>query len=44
MEHVHNEHNKDKVRLLKAVMNMDQVEADLLIHDDICRFHLLLRG
>ncbi|CAE7239170.1 unnamed protein product [Symbiodinium sp. CCMP2592] len=38
VEHVQNENNKDKVRLLKAVMNMDQVEADLLIHDDICHF------
>ncbi|CAE7866195.1 unnamed protein product, partial [Symbiodinium necroappetens] len=38
VEHVQHENNKDKVRLLKAVMNMDQVEADLLIHDDICHF------
>ena len=38
IEHVQNENNLDKVRLLKGVMKMELVKADLLIHDDICHF------
>ena len=38
VEHIQNECNKDKVRLLKTVMHMPGIHADLLIHDDICHF------
>ena len=38
MEHVQNECNHDKMVLLKSVLNMKGVRADLLIHDDMCHF------
>ncbi|CAK0811042.1 unnamed protein product [Prorocentrum cordatum] len=38
MEHKENECTTDKITLLKAVMGMEGVNADLLIHDDMCHF------
>lgn len=37
-EHVVNERNEDKVALLKKVLAMPLVSADLLLHDDACHF------
>ncbi|CAE7568958.1 unnamed protein product [Symbiodinium microadriaticum] len=38
VEHLQNECNADKITLLKPVMNMQNVTANLLIHDDMCHF------
>eukprot|EP00959_Pyramimonas_sp_CCMP1952_P424775 8897223-Pyramimonas_sp.AAC.1 len=38
MEHNENECTTDKITLLTAVMGVEKVSADLLIHDDMCRF------
>ena len=38
IEHVVNERNTDKVRLLEAVLAMPNTKMDLPIHDDACHF------
>ncbi|CAK0904042.1 unnamed protein product [Prorocentrum cordatum] len=38
MEHKENECTTDKITLLTAVMGMEKVNADFLIHDDMCHF------
>ena len=37
-EHIVNERNTDKVRLLQAVLAMPNMKVDLLLHDDACHF------
>ena len=37
-EHLTNENMDDKVKILTKVMKMNNVDVDLLIHDDICHF------
>ena len=43
IEHCQNENNAEKAKLLSAVMGMDKVEADLLIHDDACHFEQFIK-
>ena len=37
-EHLENENMAEKADIVAGVMSMEQVEPDLLIHDDCCRF------
>ncbi|CAK0905621.1 unnamed protein product, partial [Prorocentrum cordatum] len=37
-EHSHSENMADKLRVVKAVMGLPSVRADLLFHDDACHF------
>eukprot|EP00439_Symbiodinium_sp_Y106_P029175 s1115_g3.t1 len=43
IEHCQNENNAEKAKLLSAVMGMDKVEADSLIHDDACHFEQFIK-
>ena len=42
-EHVVNERNEDKVNLLRQVLSMPLVSADLLLHDDACHFETYVK-
>jgi hypothetical protein len=37
-EHLDNETHQDKLSLLEDVMDMDDVDPDVLMHDDMCHF------
>ena len=37
-EHKNNENNDDKVAIIKKVLAMDNMNVDVLIHDDACHF------